>query len=182
METKMSKNVTTLAVTEKQLAAAINVIARFFHEEKHDVKTGEVKNALGYTQKAVLNGMIWKIDQLIARTQDETLPKAMDAARRAGRSYRGDELSEQQLNQRLDWIDTLKEQVSIMNMYRAAALKAYTEHTGEDYYRGTATAPVVPASAGGALGRLASMGLAQPERNDRNSPAIGEAGREERSA
>lgn len=178
----MSKsNVTSLAVSEKQLAAALNVIARFFHEEKTDPQSGEVKNALAYTQGAVLNGICWKIDQLIAQTENETMPKAQDAARRAAREHRGDEISEAKLNSRLDWIDTLKEQLSIMQMYRHAALKTYEQHTGKDFYRGQTKAPEVPANAPGALGRMASMGLATPSRTDRNSPAIGERGREERA-
>jgi len=123
-------------ITEAKLLKALNTVAGVLHApgEKTDRETGKVEqvNLLAYPQKKVLNGLCYSTF-LTLKTTEESLDKARAQAKEAASQHRGDEISENRLNSRLDWIETLQEQQAALELVLRIASQVYEQHSGEAF-------------------------------------------------
>lgn len=167
-----------MTIQTKKLEAALTVIAKFFEDNQTNTDN-KVVNRLAYTQQRILNSICYGAAQSLDRTKRSTLPKAQDEVRQAVKAHRGDELSEVQLNRKLDWLERVNEQIAHLEAFAEAANAIYESATGERYtFSSPVTAgPDVKKTDG--LARAAALGinLTSPA-TDYQSPDATSKGRE----
>lgn len=167
-----------MTIQTKKLEAALTVIAKFFEDNQTNADN-KIVNRLAYTQQRILNSICYGAAQSLDRTRRSTLPKAQDEVRLAVRAHRGDELSEVQLNRKLDWMERVNEQIAHLEAFAVAANAVYEMATGEKYTFSTPGAPSSDTKKTDALARAAALGINMTApATDYNSPASTETGRE----
>lgn len=118
----------------QSLTRAFDAIAGALHSpgQKTDRQTGQVLdiNRLAYPQEKVLNGIVYSAT-LTLRTTEESLDKARAEAKQLAREHRGDEISENRLNGKLDWIEQLEEQAAALQLIVDLGSEAFQRHTGK---------------------------------------------------
>jgi hypothetical protein len=122
--------------TAKTLTAALETIASVLHSPgvKTDRQTGQQVevNKLAYPQEKVLNGIIYSATLTLRTTQDG-LDKARAEAKAIARDHRGDEISENRLNFKLDWIEQLEEQAAALSLIVDLGSEVYERHVGKPF-------------------------------------------------
>lgn len=150
-------------------------IAEFFSDlhDKADRDTGEVVtiNRLRFPQLIVLRGMADQLGYLVDKA-NETCAKAARQVDTAARAHTGDELSELQLERKVDWLETCKLQQLAVEAAYAKAVQVFEDRTGDLYEpRGQARnvaakpAPFDPSTLSPALQRVYALTGKVPARS-----------------
>lgn len=134
-------------MTKSTVSVSITTALQAIAEQLTDIVTKttesgdkEKVNRMAYTQGKVLNGIAYSIANQLQFTVTQ-VDKARADVKAAMRSHRGDEISEQALNRKLDWLDTMELQEATLTQLLASATKVYTHYTGKEF------APPVPSKA-----------------------------------
>lgn len=157
-----------MTIQTKKLEAALTVIAKFFEDNQTNTDN-KVVNRLAYTQQRILNSICYGAAQELDRCTRSTLPKARQEAADASRAHRGDELSELQLNRKLDWLERVNEQIAHLEAFAAAANATYEEATGQRYSYSPRTAAGSDVRKTDALARAAALGIKTSPATDYNA-------------
>lgn len=195
---KSSKSVNT---ETKVLYASIQNIAEFFASyvenkpnqdgaQEGTQDTGhmtERRNRFAYVQKQILDGLCWKANAEIERLKTSTLPKAADELvwleRRYGAIHYQNNGTENSIDSRiaskLEYIETLEDQLAVLEQWFTIAQAAYRGYVGEDW------APKTRTMTGGREAAQRGMSQRSAEiamrwagkqntihRDERNSPSI----------
>ena len=117
---------------EKAIAAIANV---YFEAYEHTDRDGVVteRNRKGFVQDKLLNGICYQLANAIDYTTNDTLPKAKAAVQRTMRAHDGTEISEQNLQRSVEWVQRLHDQLAFDTAALDAACRQYTIATGKDF-------------------------------------------------
>lgn len=136
-----------IAVTVETAAAAI---AAHFYDPgmvwNRETRTREQGNTLAYTQRDVLNGICWTLNQRIAGIE-ERADKAREDLKDAQKRFTENEIPINRLQQALEWAERIESQRLETEALREAFERVHVVATGEEFRRPHAVVKQPQASA-----------------------------------
>lgn len=135
--------------TEKNLIAALNVIAKTFTDPVQSAD-GTITNQMSFVQERVLGGICRNIaftlngTTRIVNGRVENVPgtrakyqEAKDKAARAYATDRGDEISGRNTQSALRWLERIENQMVALEFFYDHARSAYERHIGKPFVEPT---------------------------------------------
>jgi len=123
----------------KKFMKALREIAHIYNETyEHTDRDGVVteRNRKGFVQDKLLNGICYQLANAIDYSTEKTLPQAKAAVQRTMRAHDGTEISEQNLQRAVEWVQRLNEQIAFDAAMLDAAKGIYQAYTGKDFSYG----------------------------------------------
>jgi hypothetical protein len=133
--TQVSAIIAEMPLAER-LTVAVGLLANAFDAptKRIDRETGQETtiNTMAFPQERVLNGIAYQVHTTLKMTRDN-LDKAREQAQEAVRNHRGDEISENRLAGRLDWIERLEDQESTLMALEMVMTTAFARYVGKPF-------------------------------------------------
>lgn len=145
-----------MSKTEKNVIAALNVIAKVFNDPVQSAD-GTVTNQMAFVQERVLGGICRNLAFTLNGTsrynptthQHEVVPgtrakyqEAVDKAKRAYEMDRGDEIGGRNTANALRWLERIENQKVALEFFYDHAIEAYARHVGKPFVEPTTQSEV----------------------------------------